>query len=68
MGQPAKLNMLLSITCITAEPSPPLSAQGPWKNYPLWNQSLVPKRLGTTALGNRMFTPVLQIQRLGLRG
>ena len=30
-------------------PRPP-SLPGPWKNCPPWNQSLVPKRLGTTDL------------------
>ena len=30
---------------ITLNPTP-----GPWKNYLLWNQSLVPKRLGTAGL------------------
>lgn len=49
--------MLLPITRITAEPSPSLSALGSVEKLFCGTSPWVPKRLGITARGNRMFTP-----------
>ena len=51
---------------IIPKPSAPTPASSSWKNCLPWNQSLVPKRLGTTALRNLFSLSLLDSFALSL--